>query len=90
MLSRPDFNTRTVDRDPAAHAEMNYERFAGVEIRQDVLRAAPQSFHSSAGQAICKVIGKGDAQVAASRFNISKPAALDGGSKATFHGFDFG
>jgi hypothetical protein len=90
MLSTPDFNTGAIDGHPAAHAEVNHKRFAGIQVGKDVLRSPPQPLYSPAGQAICKVIRKGYPQIAAACFDKGKSAAFDRGSKTTLHGFDFG
>ncbi len=69
---------------------MDDERFAAIEIGQDIFRAAIQALHKPPGQALGEIARERHAQIAAPRHHFGESVALEHGLKAHSLGFDFG
>jgi hypothetical protein len=79
-----------MNAESSGHAKVHDERLSGIEISEQIFRAAGKPFHAPTVQALGKVRRKGDTQVAAAGFHARYPAMLQHARKPHAHGFDFG
>jgi hypothetical protein len=73
----------------AGHPHVYDQRFAGIEIQEQVFRPPSQNSHLTAGKPRGKVPGQRNAQISASSIHADEAAARQDGHEALTDRFDF-